>query len=212
MKTLEALYGRPLCRLRDSVTSEESSAILGLLDPLIDASQEIIDKLSAVLAKWDADSCVGDIFDCMWARYYDYIERAESVKTLLKKKLASDEELRELLKLHRGAAKHSVSQLLMLPDNAPCHKANVVMNYLNDQGVEVMNWPAKSPDMNPIENLWKTLEQNVMTRNSANVEDLWLKSQEEWAKITVPQCQDLLKSCARGYAAVIENKDRSIKY
>ncbi|XP_018018643.1 uncharacterized protein LOC108675164 [Hyalella azteca] len=44
LKTLEALYGRPLRRLSDSVTPEESSAILGLLEPVIDASQEITDK------------------------------------------------------------------------------------------------------------------------------------------------------------------------
>ena len=86
------------------------------------------------------------------------------------------------------------------------------MNYVKDQGVEFMDWPPQSPDMNPIENLWKTLGQNVMARNPAKVEDLWIKLQEEWAKITVAQCQDLLKSCGRRYAAVIENKGRSTKY
>lgn len=80
------------------------------------------------------------------------------------------------------------------------------MNYLRHQGVKVMNCPALSPGMNIVENLWKTLGQNVMARNKAKCEDLCLKLQEEWAKITVARCQDLLKSCGRRCAAVIENQ------
>ena len=35
-----------------------------------------------------------------------------------------------------------------------------------------------------------------MARNQENVEDLWLKLIDEWARITVAQCQDLVKSCS----------------
>ena len=41
---------------------------------------------------------------------------------------------------------------VFMQDNTACHKAKLVMNYLADQGVEVMNWPAQSPDLNPTEN------------------------------------------------------------
>lgn len=101
---------------------------------------------------------------------------------------------------------------VFMQDNAPCHKAKLVMEYLADEGVDVMDWPAQSPDMNPIENLWMTLGQNVMARNPKNTEDLWEKLVDEWSKITVAQCQNLVKSCSRRCAAVIENKGRSTKY
>ena len=75
-----------------------------------------------------------------------------------------------------------------------------------------MDWPVQSPDLNSIENLWMTLGQNVMTSNPRNVEDLWSKLVDEWAKITVAQCQNMLKSCSRRCAAVIANEDGSTKY
>ena len=60
---------------------------------------------------------------------------------------------------------------IYLQHNASCHKVKPVMNYLMDQ-VEVMDWPAQSPDMNPIENFWRTVGEKIIARNPINVEDL----------------------------------------
>ena len=70
-----------------------------------------------------------------------------------------------------------------MQDNSPCHKAKVVMSYLTEQDFEIMDWPPQSPDLNPTENLWKTLGVKVMERNPTNTEDLWVKLQEEWSKL-----------------------------
>ena len=42
---------------------------------------------------------------------------------------------------------------LFMQDNAPCHKADCILEFLAENGVPVMVWPAQSPDLNPIENL-----------------------------------------------------------
>ena len=97
-----------------------------------------------------------------------------------------------------------------MQDNAPCHKAKVVMSYLSEQDFEIMDW--LSPDLNPIENLRKTLGVKVMERNPTNMEDLWVKLQEEWSKITIEDCQELIRSCSRRCAAVIESKGSFTKY
>ena len=83
-----------------------------------------------------------------------------------------------------------------MQDNAPYHKAKVVMSYLSEQYFEIMDWPPQSPDLNPIENLWKTLGVKVMERNPTNTEDLWVKLQEEWSKISIMDCQELIRSCS----------------
>ena len=45
-------------------------------------------------------------------------------------------------------------QAILQDDNAPVHRARVVRDFLQRQGVQRMDWPACSPDFNPIENIW----------------------------------------------------------
>ena len=99
-----------------------------------------------------------------------------------------------------------------MQNNAPCHKAKVVMSYLSEQDFGIMDWPPQTPDLNPIENLWKTLGVKVMERNPTNTEDLWVKLQEEWSKISIEDCQELIRSCSQRCAAVIESKGSFTKY
>ena len=75
-----------------------------------------------------------------------------------------------------------------MQNNAPCHKAKVVMSYHSEQDFEIVDWPPQSPDLNHIENLWKTLGLKVTERNLTNTEDLWVKLQEEWSKISIEDC------------------------
>ena len=58
-------------------------------------------------------------------------------------------------------------------DNDPKHRANLTKLWFEDYSVPVIDWPAQSPDLNPIENLWSILDQRTKFRKPSNEKALF---------------------------------------
>ena len=71
---------------------------------------------------------------------------------------------------------------IFIQDNVPTHTARLVQDWLipwaEEEGVEILDWPSYSPDLNPIENVWSQLKSRI----TEQYPELAL-----WLKITLPK-------------------------
>ncbi|GFV79950.1 transposable element Tcb2 transposase [Trichonephila clavipes] len=72
-----------------------------------------------------------------------------------------NEILLSYVRLFRGAMG---LQFLFMDDNAPCHRTVAVKQLLESEDIERMDWPARSPDLNPIEHVWDFLGRRLAAR------------------------------------------------
>ena len=78
--------------------------------------------------------------------------------------------------------------------------------------MKLLEWPSQSPDLNPIENLWRILNDNTKYRKPSNEEDLFEVLQESWQKIDGNITKKLVFSMRRRCEAVISNQGYPTKY
>ncbi|KAB5587849.1 hypothetical protein CTheo_8709 [Ceratobasidium theobromae] len=90
----------------------------------------------------------------------------------------------------------------------------LVATLLENHGIDSLPWPASSPDMNIIENLWDHLDHQVHSRNPPpkNRNQLWQFLQEEWEKIDQNYIAWLYESIPTRVQTLVENKGGNTGY
>jgi DDE superfamily endonuclease/Transposase len=99
-------------------------------------------------------------------------------------------------------------------DGAKYHTSQLTTAYLKAVQMQVMKWPAQSPDLNPIENLWRIMKLRISKKRHRihNIKQMEQAIREEWENLTLADWEGCIKSMQKRCRLVIKAKGGSIKY
>ncbi|KAI3375500.1 hypothetical protein L3Q82_003829 [Scortum barcoo] len=94
---------------------------------------------------------------------------------------------------------------LLMQDNARPHVAGVCQQFLQDEGIDAMDWPACSPDLNPIEHIWDIMSRSIHQRHVApqTVQELADALVQVWEEIPQETIRHLIRSMPRRQSQMI---------
>jgi transposase len=97
------------------------------------------------------------------------------------------------------------SPVIFQQDNCSVHTSNLTKHWLNQHFDWDNQWPSKSPDLNPMENLWGILSRKVYPscKQYRTVNELKVAIEAAWAEITMEMMQKLITSMTSRVIAVI---------
>ena len=112
-------------------------------------------------------------------------------------------------------AKHfSLKPWIFQDDNAPVHRSRFTQNWKVDNEVQGITWPAQSPDLNVIENVWRTIKLKLQTEccTIKTRTDLIQAVVRIWQSLPLAYIRNLYASIPRRLHSVIIAKGYPTKY
>ena len=97
-------------------------------------------------------------------------------------------------------------------DNDPKHTSKLCKAWVRDNIAQTFDWPAQSPDLNPIENLWSYLDWTLKSRKPSNEDELFKALQEAWEALPRDYLMKLVDSMPARCQAVIDARGGATKY
>ena len=98
--------------------------------------------------------------------------------------------------------------------NARPHTAHVTMDYLEQNNINVLPWPSKSPNLNSIEHLWDELDTPVRQRQPPphTLDQLRQMLQQEWRVIPRNNVRNLIEAMPMRCRAVLASRGGHTRY
>ena len=104
-------------------------------------------------------------------------------------------------------------------DNAPCHTANIMCSQKPEQpgwfmenDIPLLDWASRSPDLNPIENIWSWMDRRLLDKQISSVEHLKTELFSLWNDIPAQICENLINSMPKRVRECKNNKGGHFSY
>ncbi|KAG1309778.1 hypothetical protein G6F62_014754 [Rhizopus arrhizus] len=100
-------------------------------------------------------------------------------------------------------------------DNDPKHTSKLVKEYLEQQSYNILDWPAQSPDLNSIENMWSLLKRRLNDYETApkGMNELYERATKVWYVLMKPEeCQKVIETMPKPIKQCIKDKGRCTDY
>ena len=112
------------------------------------------------------------------------------------------------------AGENHEDEWILQQDGASIHRSYQTKQWLEENDVKILQWPAKSPDLNPIENLWGVMVRRVYhgCRQFRTVTDLDEVVMETWFDLGQEYLDKLIESLPRRVREVIRKHGGPTKY
>ena len=110
---------------------------------------------------------------------------------------------------------HAGEELFFMQDNAPVHTATIVIQELRESGIQLVDWPPYSLDLNPIEHVWAWMKDwiNIQWPEARNTGYILMEQIEQaWAAIPSDFLHKLLESMPERCQQVIRAQGRHSEY
>lgn len=102
-----------------------------------------------------------------------------------------------------------------MQDGASIHKTKDNLKTLQDAQIPLLDWPSKSPDLNPIENVWAWLKEKLDSEHEPckNAEELEAVVMKIWVNELTPElCQKFCGNYFKRLSAVLASDGNITKY
>lgn len=133
--------------------------------------------------------------------FVDGIMRKEDYKMILERNL------------HKTTKQFRMGRnYIFMHDNDPKHKSKLVTEYLQEKGVNVLDHPAQSPDLNVIEHLWDEIGRALLVKDIRNKTDLRREICTAWETLSSDVTKKLVESMPRRLKEVILHKGGPTSY